>query len=1743
MRNDGLCLLVILSGCNLGHDTNLKAVNFDPTATITSHADGAVLIEGRPATFEGLGSDPTQGVEHLEAAWWLAEAPICDWAPLGPGGETACSVNTLVPGEGSLELMVRDSAGATVSAVVVLQVDATEPPDVAIELPLDGAVAYADQDLELAGSVSDDHDTLDDLHIEWVSDVDGSLGSGLSVLAAVTPGDHLLTLRAEDTVGRVGEDTVQVSVFPTNTPPLCEVTAPEDGGHGDVSTTTVLEVFASDGEDVPASLVVSWESDVDGALGDAAVDGGGVGTLDVSGLSTGTHTLTATVTDSGGALCTDAITYVFGTAPVVTIDTPLDGELVGEGTLVSFSGSVSDAEDPAELLAVSWESDLDGVLDTADAATDGTTAFDTSSLSLGAHHITLRAADQEGLTGTDAITVSINGKPGAPVVSLSPDPAVTSDDLVVSIDTPSTDPEGDTITYQYVWSVDGVVSAASSSATLPASATTRDEVWSVVVTPHDGLSDGPSAAAARTVDNSAPVMASVTLSPSPVYEGDTLTCTPAATDADGDTVSYSYAWTVNGGTVSATSSTLSSVDFDRGDSVVCTVTPTDGTDVGVALASAAVTVDNTAPSIAAVSITPASPAVTDDLSCTYSGYADADGDSDASTFAWTVNGAAAGTGSTLSTGSFTAGDTITCTVTPDDGTDTGTAVSDSVVADNTAPEIDSLAISPAAPGVSDTLTCTATASDADGHTVTIAYEWFVEGAVAGTGSTLSGAFSKGDTVTCIATPDDGTDVGASASDSVTVDNTAPVMASVTLSPDPAVEGDTLTCSPSATDADGDTVSFTYAWTVSSSTISPTSSTLSSAYFDRGDTVSCIATPSDGTDTGTAQSSNTISVDNSAPSISAVSITPTSPAITDTLTCSYSGFTDPDGDTDASTYAWTVNGTAAGTGSTLAAGAFAAGDTITCTVTPDDGTDTGTPVADSVTAENTAPEVTSVTVTPTTPTVSDTLTCTATSTDADGDTVTLSYAWTIGGTTVGTTSTLSSAFSKGDTVTCTVTPHDGTESGTTGSDSVTVDNTAPVMASVTLSPDPAVEGDTLTCSPSATDADGDTVSYAYAWTVSSTTIAPTSSTLSSAYFDRGDTVTCTATPTDGTDSGTALSSNTISVDNSAPSISAVSITPTSPAITDTLTCTYSGFSDPDGDSDASTYAWTVNGVLAGTSTSLSPSSFSSGDTITCTVTPDDGTDTGTPVADSVTPSNTPPEVTSVTVTPTSPLVSDTLTCSATSTDDDGDTVTLSYAWTIGGTTVGTSSTLSSGFSSGDTVTCTVTPHDGTESGTTGADSVTIGNSAPEVTSVTISPTAPTASDTLTCSAATTDPDGDTVTLSYAWAIGGTTVGTSSTLSSGYSRGDTVTCTVTPHDGTVAGASDADSVVIDNTAPTVASVTITPSSPTVTDTLTVSYSTADADGDSVTVDYEWTVNGSVVSTASTLSGSSFDKHDSIVVTLTPDDGTDTGTAVSSSSVTAVNSPPEGLVTAIDPDKYVLGFDDLWCYDDIAPTDDDGDTVTYTITWEGDGLTYPDDFATATGPDTTLYTDDTVPVGDVSLALEWSCTITPNDGEDDGTASTATATEDNLYAVGNSTPTGSGLTASQSYIILQKVTITSTVTVEELGSNWYSLNGSPDIKMMLFDDNGGPDALIAETALTPMVVGANEVPVTTPVSISAGDYYVGYVYGGGSGSSSLDGTTGGSDTVWYTYHSYTSALPDPLTGESSYTGQTLSLYVLVQ
>ena len=69
----------------------------------------------------------------------------------------------------------------------------------------------------------------------------------------------------------------------------------------------------------------------------------------------------------------------------------------------------------------------------------------------------------------------------------------------------------------------------------------------------------------------------------------------------------------------------------------------------------------------------------------------------------------------------------------------------------------------------------------------------------------------------------------------------------------------------------------------------------------------------------------------------------------------------------------------------------------------------------------------------------------------------------------------------------------------------------------------------------------------------------------------------------------------------------------------------------------------------------------------------------------------------------------------------------------------------------------------------AASVSIGDTAPELTSLSVSPTSPTVDSTLTASATGSDVDGDAVSFTYAWTVAGATVGTGSTLSGEFAKG--------------------------------------------------------------------------------------------------------------------------------------------------------------------------------------------------------------------------------------------------------------------------------------------------------------------------------------------------------------------------------------
>jgi hypothetical protein len=87
---------------------------------------------------------------------------------------------------------------------------------------------------------------------------------------------------------------------PTNTPPTLSILAPTSGSTIPAGTAVQLRGSASDAEDGDLGATISWSSSRDGALG--------TGAMRTVTLSTGTHTITATVRDSKQAAATKTVT-------------------------------------------------------------------------------------------------------------------------------------------------------------------------------------------------------------------------------------------------------------------------------------------------------------------------------------------------------------------------------------------------------------------------------------------------------------------------------------------------------------------------------------------------------------------------------------------------------------------------------------------------------------------------------------------------------------------------------------------------------------------------------------------------------------------------------------------------------------------------------------------------------------------------------------------------------------------------------------------------------------------------------------------------------------------------------------------------------------------------------------------------------------------------------------------------------------------------------------------------------------------------------------------------------------------------------------------------------------------------------------------------------------------------------------------------------------------------------------------
>jgi hypothetical protein len=781
--------LMPLAACT-ATETEPKQFNNAPTVEIQSHSDGAELEEGVPTDFYAMVSDLNDPNEDLLASWYIGDGLVCDWAAPDAAGISRCSIS-LSGGDSMVAVVVTDPAQVGSRDEVEVSVVPTDAPTAAILSPVVDGSYYSDQLIQFKATASDTEDGPDALSAVWTSSVDGELvldttadSSGeIEDYGYLGEGQHAIELTVTDSGGKTASESVVVLVGGPNSRPDCAITEPADGAAAVLGETVLFRGTATDADIGSEDLSVSWVSDKDGELGVSIPDSDGGVSLAASGLSADLHMVTLSVSDEVGGSCSASIILSVGSPPTVALSSPLDGSVHSLGDSILFSAEVSDSEDLPSAVSLQWTSDLDGELSTQGPTSSGSAQFSASSLSAGQHTVTVTATDSDGLTSAALAGFRVNTPPGTPALSVSPDPVYTGDNVFAEAG-PATDGDGDALTYAYEWYLDGVLTANASSS-LPSSATSKNELWTVRAIPSDGTVEGPAAEASVPILNTAPSVQSVSVLPPTPSGTDLLTCSASASDPD-EVPTLSYVWTGPSGSVLGTGDTLQleSSLVSAGDVVSCAATATDS-DLATGTDSATVEVQNTAPAISGLSIVPSAVYSGSLLQCIGEG-SDPDGDDLEWTYAWTngTTGVLLGTGGSLQLGAGDAapGEDIVCEGTASDGqADDSATVSAPLL--NTPPPQPIVSILPEGAATGDLLQASVSADpDADGDTVSYTYEWLQDGvATVHTTSTVpSTATAKNEIWTVRAIPSDGTETGAAGEAFILVSNTPPSIDGLSL---------------------------------------------------------------------------------------------------------------------------------------------------------------------------------------------------------------------------------------------------------------------------------------------------------------------------------------------------------------------------------------------------------------------------------------------------------------------------------------------------------------------------------------------------------------------------------------------------------------------------------------------------------------------------------------------------------------------------------------------------------------------------------------------------------------------------------------------------------------------------------------------------------------------------------------------------------------------------------------------------
>ena len=367
------------------------------------------------------------------------------------------------------------------------------------------------------------------------------------------------------------------------------------------------------------------------------------------------------------------------------------------------------------------------------------------------------------------------------------------------------------------------------------------------------------------------------------------------------------------------------------------------------------------------------------------------------------------------------------------------------------------------------------------------------------------------------------------------------------------------------------------------------------------------------------------------------------------------------------------------------------------------------------------------------------------------------------------------------------------------DQVVIDNTEPVISSLSITPGTVYQNSLVNCLFMTSDADEQNLNASYQWTNQDTQQILGSGSqlqLDTTLIQLGENLVCSLSVDDGFDQ---VSQDTVVSITEEPVASftseAVISYPNGKQVGDTVTCSATavdGFGNP----TSVSYRWLDalgSEIQSGNSLYLIPSNTEPLENITCEASIVAGSLTEIST-DTIQIDNTPPTMSVVSVNPISGIYRDgTVYCSAQGYDDDQKTLSYEYKWEdVQGNVIYTGGQMpvsQTPLDVGDQFICRVVVTDSASDSVEGFSMIlAVENREPTISSIAIEPQTVDVDSLVDCVVAASDGDNDSLVYTYTWYNETTNTQISQTSSSQLqlsdslvSGGDELRCTVEVDDG--------------------------------------------------------------------------------------------------------------------------------------------------------------------------------------------------------------------------------------------------------------------------------------------------------------------------------------------------------------------------